>query len=227
MNKTFVRPAFGALAFAFAIVLGGCEEAVSVNGAGEATLSFAAVRPSASTGLTIQADPITVGTHTVEVTRAELTISEIELESEDSLEIEVRGRTTVVALPVTGSTNIVTPITAPVLPATYDELKLKIRTVRVVGTFDGEPFDVNVRVNEKLETDLDPPLVVTEAGAANVTVSVSVADWFRNADGSALDPRNFTPVVEARLRQNIKASLRAFEDDDCDGEHGHGNRGRH
>jgi hypothetical protein len=119
---------------------------------------------------------------------------------------------------------VVTPINAPVVPGTYEELKLKIQTVRVVGTFDGQPFDLTVRLHENLEQELDPPLVVTQTGAANVTVTVSVADWFRGRDGSAIDPRTLTADLESRLRNNIKASLDAFEDDDCDGEHGH--RGR-
>jgi hypothetical protein len=229
MMSKFVRAANSSLAVALVIVLGGCEDAVSVGANGEATLSFMTARSAASFGLGVQSDPIQVGSHTVDLTRAELHVSEIELESEaDSIEIEVRRRTTVVALPVSGSTNIVTPITAPVLPGSYDELKLKIRTVRVVGTFDGQPFDVSVRINEELEQELEPPLVVTETGAANVTVTIDVATWFRNRDGSAIDPRNLTPAAQERLRENIKASLQAFEDDDCDGERGHreGHRGR-
>lgn len=225
MRKPIVRTSSAAALLALAGLLSGCDEGVGVDAGAQASISFATIRSSALLDIGTAADPVVIGEHTVDVTSAELRISEIEIEG-DEVEIKVRNKTTVVALPVTGSTDITTPITAPVVPGTYDELKLKIQSVRVMGTFDGEPFDLTLRVNEHFEMDLEPPLVVTETGAANATVTVAVDEWFLNRDGSAIDPNNLTDAEQARLRKNIRESLRAFEDDDCDGRHGHGGRDR-
>jgi hypothetical protein len=54
------------------------------------------------------------------------------------------------------------------------------------------------------------------AAAANIMLSIDASKWFKAADSSRLDPRNgeARKVIEA----NLRASFRAFEDDDEDGE---------
>jgi hypothetical protein len=118
-------------------------------------------------------------------------------------------------LPVNGS--VVTPITTQVIPGTYTELEMKVNTVRVQGTYDGQPFDVTVTVNEDLETDIRPPLVVTETSPANLTVAVDISHWFMASDGGAIDLLNLSAAGSSRLASNIKISFDAFEDDDRSG----------
>ena len=209
-----------------ALVLGGCDQLLSAGVDGNASVSFAARAPQSLLGSSSAPDDtMEIGSHTVVLSTVELRVSKIELEGEDDLEAEMKGGTTVIALPVNGS--VVTPITASVFAGTYDEFEMEVQTVRLRGTFDGSPFDATVTVNSQLEMDLEPPLVATENGTVNVTVAISFANWFRSFDGTAIDPRNLTEVLRARLVSNIRASFNAFEDHDRDGDRsGHGGPGR-
>lgn len=196
-------------------VMVACEDGTGVSGGSRATVSFAASGQATLLGGTTQPqDSFSVGGHTIEISSVEMRVSEIEVEG-DSIEIELKSGLTVVALPLEG--NVVTPITAPVLPGTYDELELRVQTVRVQGRFDGQPFDVTVVVDDKLEKNIRPPLVVTEASQANLTIAIQVMSWFRNSDGSAVDLRNLTTTGRAQLANNIEASFDAFDDDDRSG----------
>ena len=209
-----------------ALVLGGCDGLLSAGVDGNASVSFAARGPQSLLGGSGAPDnTMEIGSHTVVLSSVELRVSKIELEGEDELEAEMKGGTTIIALPVNGS--VVTPITASVFAGTYDEFEMEVQTVRLRGTFDGAPFDATVSANSELEMDLVPPIVATENGTVNVTVSISFANWFRNFDGTAIDPRNLTEVLRARLVSNIRASFNAFEDHDRDGDRsGHGGPGR-
>lgn len=176
-----------------------------------ASLSFTAMT-SASAGQ--PQDPIVIGGHTIVVSDVELRLSEIEVEGDDA-SMEMHGTTVLVALPADG--RIVTPVTATLAAGTYTELEMKVQTVRIRGTFDGNPFDVTVSVNEDLETDIQPPLVIEQTGNANLTVALVISNWFSTEDGSAIDLLNLNATLEARLKSNINASFDAFEDDDRDG----------
>ena len=195
-----------------------CEESATDAGLNaQASLSFAATGGSTLLGdPTPPQNPITVAGHVISVTSVELRLSELEIEGEDDAEMEMKGGTVLVALPVNGS--VVTPINATVAAGTYTELEMKVQTVRIQGTYDGQPFDVTVTVDEDLETEIRPPLVVTETSAANLTVAVQIGNWFRNNDGTALDLRNLSAAGRSRLASNIEASFDAFEDDDRDGD---------
>lgn len=161
-------------------------------------------------------DSTLVGGHVIVLSSADLRLSKIEIEG-DSVSIEMKSGMTVIGLPLNGG--VITPVTVPLLPGTYDKLEMKIESVRLQGTFDGQPFDVNVRVVTEFETRLDPPVVVTASGAENVTIAFSVANWFVSNQGTAIDPRNLTPQAAAQLMSNIKASMHGFDDDDRDGDH--------
>ena len=192
-----------------------CEEGTGVNAGVGASVSFAAVGQTTLLGGTTAAqDSFSVAGHVIEISSVEMRVAELEVEG-DSIEIELKSGLTVVALPANGT--VVTPISAPVLPGTYDELELEVRTVRITGKFDGQPFDVSVTVDEKLEKDIRPPLVVTESSQANLTIAVQIMNWFRNSDGSAIDLRNLTATTQARLASNIEASFDAFDDHDRSG----------
>ena len=201
---------------ATALATAACDEQTGVDLGGSASLSFAATGGSTLLGdPTPPQNPMTVAGHVVAVSRVELQLSELEIEGEDSAEMEMKGGPLLVALPVNG--NVITPVTATIAPGTYTELEMKVNTVRIQGTFDGQPFDVTVAVNEDLETDIRPPLVVTETTQANLTVSIQISNWFRNNDGSAIDLLNLSSTARERLKSNINASFDAFEDDDRSG----------
>jgi hypothetical protein len=201
---------------AAAMSMAACDDQTGVDLGGSASLSFAATGGSTLLGdPTPPQNPVTVSGHVIAVSRVELQLSELEIEGEDSAEVEMKGGPLLVALPVNGS--VVTPVTATVVPGVYTELEMKVNTVRIQGTFDGQPFDVTVAVNEDLETDIRPPLVVTETSQANLTVAIQISNWFRNSDGSAIDLRNLTTTSRSRLASNINASFDAFEDDDRSG----------
>jgi hypothetical protein len=193
-----------------------CEDATGAGDRGTTSLSFASVGAPGSLSASAVADSALVDGHVIKLTNADLRLSKIEIEG-DSLEIEMKGGMTVVGLPLNGG--ITTPVTVPLLPGTYDKLEMDIQSVRLQGTFDGQPFDVNVNVVAELETDLNPPVVVTASGAENVTVAFSIANWFVSGTGAAIDPRNLTTETAQRLMANIRASMHGFDDHDCDGDH--------
>ncbi len=221
MKQAFQQAAPIAM-LAAALAMAGCEEQIGVDAAAGTSISFAA------TGGTTQAgdpappqNPVTLGGHVIAVTSVELNLEELEVEG-DSIKIELRRGGLQVALPMNGA--VVTTVTTNVLPGTYDEVEMDVRTVRIQGTFDDQPFDVTVRVDEELEVDIRPPLVVTETQPANVTVTLNVSNWFRAGDGGAIDLLNLSSLSRARLAANIAASFDAFDDDDHSG---HGGHGRH
>jgi hypothetical protein len=137
-----------------------------------------------------------------------------------------------------------TPITVSVPAGTYDEIELAVRpadddaagraflrhhpafagiSVRLAGTFDGQPFEFASAVRADLELEFRPPLAV-DASTNNITVDVDAGSWFRGAGGALIDPRAATPgsAAAALIAQNIQRSFRAFEDDDRDGADDHG-----
>ena len=143
-----------------------------------------------------------------------------------------------VDLPVDGSLR--TQITATVPEGTFDEIEFELEhahddsaserafrrdhpefnglSVRVEGTFNGQPFTFVSSVRAELEMEFSPPLVVGESGH-NVTVSVDLARWFRRSDGTVIDPRTANPggANAGTVAANIRSSFDAFDDDDRDG----------
>jgi hypothetical protein len=213
MNKVLGRLG---LITATAFGLAACDDQVGLDAGAQTSLSFAATGGNTLLGTpTPPQNPMTVDGHVIAVSRVELQLSELELEGEDSAEVEMRGNQLMVALPADGS--VVTAVTTTLIPGVYTELEMKVNTVRIQGTADGESFDVTVTINEDLETDIRPPLEVTATSPANLTVAVQISNWFRHEDGRAIDLINLTTSARARLVANIKASFDAFEDDDRSG----------
>lgn len=68
--------------------------------------------------------------------------------------------------------------------------------------------------------EIEGPFTVPEGGSINVTVTVDPSGWFSASDGSFLDPR--VDANRSRIEQNIRQSIRGFEDDDHDGQPDHG-----
>lgn len=92
-------------------------------------------------------------------------------------------------------------------------------SVRVEGTFNGQPFVFTSSVEAEMEFHLEPPMVVDATGA-NVTVFVDVGSWFRAAGGVLINPANLSGTLRSTVEANIRASFEAFGDDDRDGRHG-------
>lgn len=143
-----------------------------------------------------------------------------------------------VDVPVTDNT--VTTITATVPPDTYREIEFEIRklgddtpaeralaaahpefdvnSIRVEGTFNGTPFVMLMELDQELELEFGVPVVITDA-EQNVTIQFDLASWFRNGS-TIIDPAtaNKDQPNESLVRENIKASIRAFGDDDRSGD---------
>lgn len=105
-------------------------------------------------------------------------------------------------------------------------------SVRVTGTFNGTPFVYTSDLDAEQEVHLNPPLTVTDAGPADLTLTVDIDGWFLDASGTALvDPATALKGQpnEDVVKNNIEASIQAFEDEDHDGEddHSHDNSGSH
>jgi hypothetical protein len=151
-------------------------------------------------------------------------------------------------LPVSGG--VVSPISVDVPAGSYHELEMKIHvprlgsddpedvaflaahpelrgvSVRVEGTYEGEPFVFTSDVSAKLEMEFRPALVV-DASGLNVTIAIDLHQWFRTAGGAWIDPRSAMAggPNEATVDANIRGSFHAFEDDDHDGGDDHGGHG--
>ncbi|MGQ0539801.1 MAG: hypothetical protein ACT4R6_12700, partial [Gemmatimonadaceae bacterium] len=120
----------------------------------------------------------------------------------------------VVVLPLDG--NFATVVTRAIPEGEFDELELRIRSVRLRGTFDREPFDVTLRVNTRLEFDFDPPLFIgPETERVQIRIAVNPVRWLRERDGSLVNPFSLetNEDLRARVRARIIRSFRVFEHD--------------
>lgn len=89
-------------------------------------------------------------------------------------------------------------------------------SVKVVGVFtDAEgadhEFTFTSHMNVVSAINFAEPVTV-DAGTTNLTIDVDVSSWFAGAGGAVIDPTN--PANQRAIEKKIRASLRAFEDDD-------------
>jgi hypothetical protein len=142
-----------------------------------------------------------------------------------------------VDIPVTA--NAVTTVSANVPAGTYSRVDFRIHkatddaadaafraanpnfdgvSVRVEGTYNGSPFVFTSDLTEKQELSLAEPLVVEEGTTPNLTIQFDMSSWFRNGS-TVIDPNtaNKNGTNENLVRNNIRASMRAFRDDDRNG----------
>ena len=237
---------FGSLA-ALALIAG-CSDSTSTNRA-PAQIAFTSGATSTANALLV---PVTSGGHTLNITQATLTITGVELKptktdlcaGDDGADgnlvpgaashddhtgdagnegcHELKAGPLSVDLPLNGG---MTTLAANAIPAgTFREIELRVSTARLVGTFDGAPFDVTLLVNTRGEIEFATPLVVTDGTPTSVTINVPVDGWLTNADGSLVDPSKLSTnaTLAAQVRSRIIASFRAFEDEDHDGHDDHG-----
>ena len=90
-------------------------------------------------------------------------------------------------------------------------------SIRVEGTFNGTAFVFTSALSEKEELEFNPPIVV-DATNKNITVQIDLRSWFKSGT-TVINPATANPGQpnENLVRSNIKASLRALEDDDRNG----------
>lgn len=147
-------------------------------------------------------------------------------------------------LPLDGSVEQVISMDVP--PDTYDELEFELDrpddddqaerdfvqahpefdrvTIRVEGTWNGEPFVFTTDMEAEQELDLNPPLVVAaDSGPINVTLSLDISGWFMDGAGNLIDPRtaNKDGENQSLVEGNIERSFDIFEDHDRDGDDDH------
>jgi hypothetical protein len=246
MNRASFIPAL-----AGAVVVFGAAACDNLSGVRNepVALTFQVPRSAASSAdaalQTAAADPVTItqGGHTLRLDQVQVAFSRVDLQRADAADdkdtdrdsdhaadsdkdsdsdqrdnVHLRGPFTV-DLPLQGGT--ITPVSVNIPLGTYDEVKLRVSTIRLVGLFDGQAFDVLVPIREKFEVDLNPPLVVDEnSDPLNVTVRFVPAQWFQNDNGSLIDPRQLATDkrLRERFRARIRAALRAFKDLNRNGE---------
>ncbi|MEZ4587203.1 MAG: hypothetical protein R2909_12440 [Gemmatimonadales bacterium] len=99
---------------------------------------------------------------------------------------------------------------------------LKKVSIRARGRFDGVEFTYLSDLSAEQEYDLVPPLVVSEATTTNLTLTIDVTSWFK-VGGQLVDPgqANKGAAFENAVRDNIRRSIRLFEDRDHDGRDDH------
>jgi len=132
-----------------------------------------------------------------------------------------------VNLPLDGTTKVVLDGLVPA--GTYTGLRARFGSVNVTGVFTDSggtdhAFTFTSNTEAELELSFGAPVTV-RSGTNNVTIDVNVGTWFTDAAGAVLDPTN--PANREAIEHAIRASFRAFEDDDHDGTEDHAADGGH
>lgn len=240
MKALIAVPALLALAAACDSTSPGDRQGVGIS---FSTRAAAAAGPGASMAITV-----TNGANTLVITKAQLVLRELELKlaastscatgtaADDCEEIQLGPM--LIDLPVTDA--LTTPITAQVPPGTYREIEFDIRrpgtdpadaafvaanpnfnnvSIRVEGTYNGTAFVFTSQLDQEVQIDLNPPAVITDANN-NVTIAVNIRDWFTGTGGVLINPATANPGQPnaSIVAEKIKVSLRAFEDDDKNGQ---------
>lgn len=155
----------------------------------------------------------------------------------------VRAGPVLVAVPLDGTTKIFLDALVPA--GTYTGLRAKLDavdsgdngaqdfltahpafegvSVKVVGVFKDSggtdhAFTFISHMKAPIHADFDSSVTV-DANSMNLTINVDVTSWFKNRSGAIIDPTN--PENQRAIERSIRASLRAFEDDDHDGNDDH------
>ena len=146
---------------------------------------------------------------------------------------EIHLSPVVVDLPLNGGVN--TAFSTAIPAGSYHEIEFKVdavesgdvgaaeffaanptfprgKSVRVEGTFNGQPFVFTSSVEAEVELEFEPPLVVN--AGTNVTINVDVGSWFRSS-GTLINPLGVD--AQSRISSNISASFEAYHDDDRNG----------
>lgn len=234
------RLAAGSIGLAVAgCVVVACSDTLSENGLRDASISFGVVQNGALlTASTGNVAELVIGDddNTIDLASADVVFDRIKFKGVDAPALDEEDESdsdsdsdghrgdavfhagaATVALPLEGGT--VTPFAGTIPVGTYRWVQMHARFMRLVGTYNGEAFDVTVPVNGKLRMRFDPPIDLTETSEPiAVSVNIDVASWFKDAEGNTIDPRllNTNAEMRAHFRNRVRASFRAFEDEDRD-----------
>jgi hypothetical protein len=239
------------------LALAGLAAACSDSTSANRSATQLAFTTGPALGAHADAAPITIGGHTLDLSAVTITVSRAELKPAASAVCaddnggaddnrspsasasadngqngaghddcgEMKIGPTTIDLPLDGS---VVAVPADAIPAgTFQELELRLAFIRLQGTFDGKAFDVTLSTPVRGDIQFTTPVVVTAGTATSITVTVPVATWFTNTDGSLLDPSklNSTPSLMSQFVGRIATSFHAFEDEDHDGHDDHNQSG--
>ncbi len=192
----------------------------------------------------------------LELVRAGATCTSTEAAGDDTVRgddhdcAELELAPSLVNLPLTGAVATALNVTIPA--GTYSSLEAKVRpvdadrghqgagtaaflaahpdlagvSVRVQGTYNGKAFTYTAAPRAELEIAFNPALVVANS-AANITVNIDVAKWFKTNSGALIDP---STALDGRsnanvVAQNIRNSFHAFMVADREGHDSHGQPG--
>ena len=194
------------------------------------------------------AGPITDGVNTLVITSVKVVLREIELERVEVTDCDVvpepdgcasfETAPVLIDLPVDGSTR--SDVSIMIDPGTYDEVEFDIhevtgddaafliahpemenKSITVEGTYNGVAFAFETNLSQEQKFALLPNLVVGEdAAATNVTIRFDVSTWFVDQLGDLFNPATASTGQpnESLAEENIKNSIKAFEDKDKDGD---------
>lgn len=209
-----------------------------------------AAAPAPGFFASVMSDTLSDGANELIITKAEIVLREIELERVEVADCDVvpepdgcekfETGSVLLDLPLNGQTE--TTVTVPVPVGMYDGLEFDIhkvtrdqedsvfaaahpdmvdKSIRIQGTFNGQPFTYETDLDVEQEFDLNPPLVIDDTTTAtNVTVRLSLDAWFRDGAGNLVNPQegNKGGQYESLIKENIKQNIEAFEDHDKDGD---------
>ncbi len=230
-----------------AALLTGCSDSVgpgsqiSLSFTGGASVSspnpgFLSAPPSSDGANALVIDTVQLVLRDIELKRVEVADCDVIPEPDGCEKFEVGP--VLINLPLDGTTS--TELNIEIDPGSYTQVEFDIHkvsnddpedaafraahpylldtSIRVKGTFNGAPFTYVTDLNESQKYDLT--LVIDENTAStNVTIVVDVATWFVDAQLNPIDPNsaNKGGDNENLVKDNIKASIKAFEDKNKDG----------
>jgi hypothetical protein len=213
--------------------------APAVMAATGVSLASAATPEQFSDGTnTLVIDQVQIVLREIELKRVETTTTCGEAVSGDACEKLELGPV-LLDLPLGGPGGAARTFSVPVTAGTYDEIEFDIHkpegqgdgafiqahpdfdgvSVKVTGTYNGAAFAYTTDLDSEEEIELRPPLVTTESTATDLTLFIDLNGWFRDGSGTLVDPAtaNSGNPNEGLVENNIKSTLRAFEDEDRDG----------
>ena len=175
----------------------------------------------------------------IELRRSDTSDCDLLGENDDGCE-KVEAGPVLVSIPVDGSVS--QEFSIMISEGSYDEIEFDIHkvssgdpadaqflvdhsdyidlSIRVMGTFDGTPFVFETDLNVEQQLDFSPALLIDKS--TNITIEVGLDSWFLDANGQTVSPEtgNNGGVNENLIKDNIKNSIEAFEDNDRDGNRG-------
>jgi hypothetical protein len=233
-------------ALAAAVFLAGCSDSSSPASTQVAfqvaTRAAAALQGAALIGTSYTAtngDQITFESVSIVLHKIELGLTSAPVcdpaVADDCEELNV-GPVTLI-LPLGGGAQ--TGFAVDVPDGSYDKVEFKVApdpasgySIHATGSYTPQGgtatvFDFNSDLDVEQEHEFSAPITIPDpsGGSAGVTLFVDLSKWFANGTGGGfVDPStaNHSGANEGLVKENIKTSLDAFEDEDHDGTDDHG-----